>query len=63
VLDGISDRERYMQSLKLIRGLDFDFVVPGIAPAGEPYCEPVDKSEAERRIDEILERLRRGESG
>jgi hypothetical protein len=52
-----------MQSLELIRGLDFDFVVPGIAPAGEPYYEPVDKSEAERRIDEILERLRRGESG
>jgi glyoxylase-like metal-dependent hydrolase (beta-lactamase superfamily II) len=57
VLDGVSDRERYMQSLELIRGLDFDFVVPGIAPAGEPYYEPVDKSEAERRIDEILERL------
>jgi hypothetical protein len=63
VLDGVSDRERYMQSLELIRGLDFDFVVPGIAPAGEPYYESVDKSEAERRIDEILERLRRGESG
>jgi glyoxylase-like metal-dependent hydrolase (beta-lactamase superfamily II) len=63
VLDGVSNRERYMQSLELIRGLDFDFVVPGIAPAGEPYYEPVDKSEAERRIDEILERLRRGEGG
>jgi glyoxylase-like metal-dependent hydrolase (beta-lactamase superfamily II) len=63
VLDGVSDRERYMQSLELIRGLDFDFVVPGIAPAGHPYYEPLDKWEAERRIDEILERLRRGESG
>jgi glyoxylase-like metal-dependent hydrolase (beta-lactamase superfamily II) len=63
VLDGVSDRERYMKSLELIRGIDFDFVVPGIAPAGEPYYEPVDESEAERRIDEILERLRCGEGG
>jgi hypothetical protein len=28
----------------------------------EPYYELVEKAEAERRIDEILERLRRGES-
>ena len=63
VLDGVSDRERYIESLELIRTLDFDFVVPGIAPAGEPYYALVEKSEAERRIDEILERLRRGESG
>jgi hypothetical protein len=57
VLDGVSDRERFLQTPELIRGVDFDFVVPGIAPAGEPYYEPVDKLEAERRIDEILERL------
>jgi hypothetical protein len=63
VLDGVSDRERYIDSLELIRTLDFDIVVPGIAPAGEPYYELVEKSEAERRTDEILERLRRGESG
>jgi hypothetical protein len=50
-----------MLSLELIRTLDFDFVVPGIAPAGEPYYELVEKSAAERRIDEILVRLRRGE--
>src|SRR5215216_3665883 len=62
VLEGVSDRERYMESLELIRTLDFDFVVPGIAPAGEPYYELVEKSEAEWRIDEILVRLRRGES-
>jgi glyoxylase-like metal-dependent hydrolase (beta-lactamase superfamily II) len=63
VLDGISDRERYIESLELIRSLDFDLVVPGIAPAGEPYYEFVEKAEAERLIDEILERVRRGESG
>jgi glyoxylase-like metal-dependent hydrolase (beta-lactamase superfamily II) len=63
VLDGVSDRERYIESLELIRTLEFDLVVPGIAPAGEPYYEFVEKSVAEERIDEIIERLRRGESG
>ncbi len=63
VLDGVSDRERYIESLELIRTFDFDLVVPGIAPAGEPYYGFVEKAEAEHRIDEILERLRRGEDG
>jgi len=63
VLDGVSDRERYIESLELIRTLDFDLVAPGVAPAGEPYYEFTEKAEAERRIDEILDRLRRGENG
>ena len=63
VLDGVSDRERYIESLALIRTLDFDLLVPGITTAGQPYYAFVEKPEAERRIDAILERLRRGESG
>ena len=63
VLDGVSDRERYIESLELIRTLDFDLIVPGIAAAGQPYYAFVEKPEAERRIDAILKRLRRGESG
>jgi len=63
VLDGVSDRERYIESLELIRTLDFDLVAPGVAPAVEPYYEFTEKAEAERRIDEILDRLRRGENG
>ena len=63
VLDGVSDRERYIESLELIRTLDFDLIVPGIAAAGQPYYAFVEKPEAERRIGAILERLRRGESG
>ena len=63
VLEGISDRERYIESLELIRSLDFDLVVPGIASAGQPYYEFVEKAEAVRQIDEILQRVRRGESG
>ena len=63
VLDGVSDRESYIESLELIRTLGFDLLVPGIAAAGQPYYAYVEKREAERRIDTILERLRRGESG
>jgi len=63
VLEGVSDRERYIESLELIRSLDFDLVVPGIASAGQPYYEFVEKTEAVRQIDEILQRVRRGESG
>lgn len=63
VLDGVSDREKYIESLELIRSLDFDVVAPGIAPEGEPFFEIVEKDEAERKIDDILTRLRRGEDG
>ena len=63
MLDGVSDRERYIESLELIRSLDFGLLVPGIASADQPYYEFVDKAGAERRIDEILERVRRGEDG
>src|SRR5215213_5691549 len=45
-LDGVSDRERYIESLELIRTLDFDLIVPGIAPAGELYYQFVEKAEA-----------------
>ena len=63
VLDGVSDRRRYIESLELIRSLDFDLVVPGIASAGQPYYEFVGKTEAEQHLGEVLERVRRGENG
>ncbi len=62
-LDGVSDRERYLESLELLRGLDFDLLVPSLATAGQPYYEFVDRGDAERRIDAIIERVRRGENG
>ena len=63
VLDGVSDRKRYIESLELIRTLDFGLIVPGIAAAGQPYYSFTDRAEATRQIDAILERLRRGEAG
>jgi metallo-beta-lactamase superfamily protein len=62
VLDGVSDRERYIESLELIRRLDFDLIVPSVATAGQPYYAFTDKGDTQRRIDAILGRLRRGES-
>lgn len=62
-IDGLSDRQPYIESLELIRELDFDVVVPGIASKGEPFVAHVGKSEAVQRIDEITTRLQRGGHG
>jgi hypothetical protein len=60
VLD-FSDRERYLESLELLRGLEFDVLVPWAATAGGPYYALVDGVEAKRRISAILDRVRLGE--
>jgi glyoxylase-like metal-dependent hydrolase (beta-lactamase superfamily II) len=56
-----SDRDPYIASLELIRELDFDILVPWAASEGGPYYALTDESDARRRIDAILERVRRGE--
>ena len=54
-----SDRNAYIESLELIRELDFDVLVPWAASAGEPYHAVTSGAAARRRIDAIIERLRR----
>jgi glyoxylase-like metal-dependent hydrolase (beta-lactamase superfamily II) len=61
VLQGSSDRAAYLESLELIRELDFDVLVPWAASAGEPYHVVASHAEARRRIDAIIERVGRGE--
>jgi glyoxylase-like metal-dependent hydrolase (beta-lactamase superfamily II) len=61
VLDS-SDRTAYLESLELIRGLDFDVLVPWAASAGQPYHAVTSNADARRRIDAIIARVRRGES-
>jgi hypothetical protein len=56
-----SDRDLYIESLELIRELDFDVLVPWAATRGQRYHAVTDKSDAQSRIDAILERVRRGE--
>jgi luciferase-like monooxygenase/metallo-beta-lactamase superfamily protein len=57
-----SDRKTYIESLELIGELDFDVLVPWAATRGQPYYAVTERSEAQRRIDAILERVRRGEA-
>ena len=54
-----SDRSAYLESLELIRTLDFDVLVPWAATAGEPYYAVVDQAETRARIDGIIEQMRR----
>jgi glyoxylase-like metal-dependent hydrolase (beta-lactamase superfamily II) len=60
VLDGTSDRTAYIESLELLREVEFDVLVPWAA-RGESYYTLTDPADARRRFDAILERLRRGE--
>lgn len=56
-----SDRAAYIKSLEFLRELDFGVLVPWGATAGQPYYAMTSKSDAQHRIDMILERVRRGE--
>ena len=60
LLEGSSDRAAYIESLELLRGLEFDVLVPWAA-SGDAYYAHTDPADARKRIDAILERLRRGE--
>jgi hypothetical protein len=59
---GSSDRAAYLESLELLREIEFDVLVPWAATAGQPYVSVTSRSEARRRIDAITARLRRGEN-
>jgi glyoxylase-like metal-dependent hydrolase (beta-lactamase superfamily II) len=58
---GGSDRTAYVESLELLRELDFEVLVPWAATAGQPFHARTDAADARRRIDAILARLRTGE--
>lgn len=57
---GSSDRAAYLETLALIRTLDFDVLVPWAAGAGEEPYALTDRADTERRIDRLIERVRRG---
>jgi glyoxylase-like metal-dependent hydrolase (beta-lactamase superfamily II) len=56
VLDS-SDRAAYRESLKLIRKLDFDVLVPWVATAGGPFHAVTNHKDAQRRIDALIDRI------
>ena len=55
-----SDRAAYLDSLRLIRELEFDVLVPWAATRGAPYAAFTDRADTRRRIDAIIERLEAG---
>jgi glyoxylase-like metal-dependent hydrolase (beta-lactamase superfamily II) len=59
---GSSDRATYIESLELIRELDFDVLVPWAATGGRPYLAVTSAGEARRHVEAILARVRRGEN-
>ena len=60
VLDS-SDLDAYVKSLELIRELEFDLLVPWAAGAGDLPYALTDPRDARRRLDRVIDRLRRGE--
>jgi hypothetical protein len=50
-----SDRGVYLESLALLRDLDFDVLVPWAATAGGPYYAVTDRADAHRRIGAIID--------
>jgi glyoxylase-like metal-dependent hydrolase (beta-lactamase superfamily II) len=63
LLDGISDRTTYLETLELLAGLEFDLLVPGIAPVGDAAFAATTPEDARRRLGAIARRLRAGEDG
>jgi hypothetical protein len=55
---GSSDRAAYVESLKLIRELDFDLLVPWVASAGDPFHAVTSGADARRRIDALIAGIR-----
>jgi glyoxylase-like metal-dependent hydrolase (beta-lactamase superfamily II) len=55
-----SDRAAYLESLELIKTLDFDVLVPWVTTRGGPYLAHTNRADAEQRIDWIAERVRDG---
>ena len=61
LLAGSSDRDAYLESLALLRDVDFDVLVPWAATRGEPAYSVVSNAEARRRLDAIIARLGAGQ--
>jgi hypothetical protein len=61
VLPGSSDRDAYVESLEVLREVDFDVLVPWAATRGERSYAVVSNGQARRRFDAIIARVRGGE--
>lgn len=55
-----SDRAAYIESLKLLHGLEFDVLAPWVAAAGSAPIVLTGPADARRRIAAVIERLEAG---
>ncbi|CAA9458881.1 MAG: MBL-fold metallo-hydrolase superfamily [uncultured Rubrobacteraceae bacterium] len=55
-----SNRADYLDSLALVRELDFDVLVPWGTTEGDPSLAPVNKAEIRARLDAIIARVEAG---
>ena len=55
-----SDRAAYVESLALLRDLEFDVLVPWAATGGEPPFAFTDDADRRRRLEAILDRVWKG---
>ncbi|KNY05231.1 hypothetical protein [Microbacterium sp. GCS4] len=58
VILGESDRRAFVETLELMRDLDFDVLVPWPAQTGAPVLERVSAEQKERQIASLLGRIR-----
>jgi len=62
VVLGDSDRAAYLDSLALLKEVEFDILVPWGVETGEPWGYAVTREEARANLDRIIARLEAGDS-
>lgn len=63
VLLGESDRKAYLASLSRLMELDFDILMPWGSEKGQPYGYGVTRSQAQKNLGRIIDRLQAGKNG
>ena len=63
VLLSSSDRDAYLDSLVLLRDVEFDVLVPWGALRGGSYIDAVSHGQARQKIDAVIARVSAGENG
>lgn len=57
-----SDRETYLDSLAMLRDLEFDVLIPSFAPVGAPFYQRLTKQEWQDGIDTLVTRIKAGQN-
>ena len=55
-----SDREAYLESLEMLRGIEFDLLIPSFANKERAFVEPVDAATRDRNLAALVEHVRQG---